>query len=271
VSPIVKHTDPETLTYNREAWDRQVAEGNIWTVPVSAASIEAARRGEWSVVLISMRPTPRHWFPAELKGLEILCLASGGGQQGPLLAAAGARVTVFDNSPAQLERDRVLSQEHDLGIRTVQGDMADLSVFRNQSFDLVFHPVSNVFAPYVRPVWRESFRVLRPQGRLLAGFMNPAGYIFDSERFEKTGERVVSYPVPFEDARDLPPEELASKRAQGLPLEFGHSLAALIGGQLEAGFHLVGFDECEHDKAEWRGPLDGYLPSYMATCGLKPG
>ena len=39
---------------------------------------------------------PADWF-GDLAGAPVLCLASGGGQQGPLLAAAGARVTVFDN------------------------------------------------------------------------------------------------------------------------------------------------------------------------------
>lgn len=258
------------LHYNRQAWDRQVAEGNPWTRPVGAEAIAAARRGEWSVVLISLRPTPRAWFPESLQGLELLCLASGGGQQGPVLAAAGARVTVFDNSPAQLARDRTVSDEHDLGIRTVLGDMADLGAFADASFDLVFHPVSNLFAADVRPVWREAWRVLRPGGRLLAGFLNPAVYVFDIERFDRSGERVVRYAIPYADPRDLPAEDLAAKRARGEPLEFGHSLADLIGGQLDAGFRILGFDECARDASEWHGPLHGLLPEYIATCAHKP-
>jgi len=264
----VPHDD--LVAYNRQAWDRQVAQGNPWTRPVSPEAVEAARRGEWSVVLISLRPVPREWFPQSLRGLEVLCLASGGGQQGPILAAAGARVTVFDNSPAQLGRDRDVSDRHDLGIRTVQGDMADLGAFADASFDLVFHPVSNLFAPDVRPVWREAWRVLRPGGRLLAGFMNPAVYVFDNERFDRSGERVVRYRIPYADPRDLPPQELAAKRGRDEPLEFGHPLSAQIGGQLEVGFQLIGFDECARDASEWHGPLHGFLPEYIATCSRKP-
>jgi len=84
--------------YNRSAWDTQVARGNRWTVPVTRAAVAAARRGEWEVVLTPTRPVPRAWL-GELRGRDVLCLASGGGQQGPILAAVGARVTVFDNSP----------------------------------------------------------------------------------------------------------------------------------------------------------------------------
>lgn len=264
-------TDDETLAYNREAWDQQVSEGSEWTRPVGAETVAAARRGEWSVVLIDHKPVPRTWFPERVQGLDVLALASGGGQQGPVLAAAGARVTVFDNSPAQLDRDRSVSEQFGLGLRTVLGDMADLSAFGDASFDLVFHPVANVFVPDVRPVWREAYRVLRPGGRLLAGFMNPAVYLFDNDRFEQTGERILRYAIPYADSRDLPADALAARRERKEPLEFGHSLAAQIGGQLEAGFQLVGFDEADRHDSEWHGPLRGFLPEYIATVAVRPG
>ena len=257
-------------SYNRRAWDHQVTRGNPWTVPVDAARIEAARRGEWSVVLIDSMPTPRDWFPDDLDGLDVLCLASGGGQQGPILAALGARVTVLDNSPLQLAQDRKVSDAHGLGVRTVEGDMADLSAFAADGFDLVFHPVSNVFAPDVRPVWAETFRVLRPGGCLLAGFMNPAIFLFDWDHIEATGEiGAPCYALPYSDERDLPPEALAARRKRLVPLEFGHTLEAQIGGQLEAGFVLTALREA-HRVAEPPDPLDPLMPAYIATRALKP-
>ena len=90
--------------------------------------------------------------------------------QGPILAAAGADVTVFDNSPLMLATDRSVAARDSLQIRTVEGDMADLSQFSDSSFDLIVHPVSNTFVPDVRPVWKEAFRVLRQDGALLSGF-----------------------------------------------------------------------------------------------------
>ena len=77
----------DVVNYNRAAWDRQVQGGNEWTVPVGPEVIAAARRGEWSIVLTARKPVPADWFPA-LSGADVLCLASGGGQQGPVLAAA---------------------------------------------------------------------------------------------------------------------------------------------------------------------------------------
>ncbi|MET0423076.1 MAG: class I SAM-dependent methyltransferase, partial [Actinoplanes sp.] len=72
-----------------------------------------------------------------LAGVDVLCLASGGGQQGPTLAAAGARVTVLDNSPRQLEQDELVARRDDVPLRTMLGDMRGLSAFADSSFDLV--------------------------------------------------------------------------------------------------------------------------------------
>ncbi len=131
--------------YNRQAWDRQVAKGNVWTRPVDTGLIEAARNGEWSLLLTPLKPVPRSWFQDDLSNCKVLCLASGGGQQGPILAAAGADVTVFDNSSAQLAQDDMVARRHDLAIVTELGDMCDLSRFTDETFDLVFHPVSKLF------------------------------------------------------------------------------------------------------------------------------
>src|SRR5579872_3572064 len=98
----------DVRSYNSHAWNRQVEKGDRWTVPVSPETIAAARRGDWQVVLTPTRPVPQDWFPP-LASLDVLCLASGGGQQGPVLAAAGANVTVLDNSPAQLGQDRLVA------------------------------------------------------------------------------------------------------------------------------------------------------------------
>jgi len=117
--------------YNRAAWDREVERGSQWTVPVSKEVIAAARQGQWEIVLTPTKPVPRDWFP-DLEGLDVLCLASGGGQQAPILAAVGANVTVLDNSPKQLEQDRIVADRDSLTITTIEGDMANLTMFWNQ-------------------------------------------------------------------------------------------------------------------------------------------
>jgi ubiquinone/menaquinone biosynthesis C-methylase UbiE len=252
-------------SFNREAWDKQVESGeNPWTIPVSPEVIAAARRGEVSVLLTEQKPVPEEWIPP-LKGLDVLCLASGGGQQAPIFAAAGANVTVLDNSPKQLESDRFVANRDGLQLITVEGDMRDLSIFSDETFDFIFHPVSNVFCPDVLPVWKEAFRVLRFGGTLVAGFMNPTYYIFDYFAMEEKGELNVRHSLPYSDAESLPPEKLEEFKKSGSPLEFSHTLTDQIGGQCDAGFRIIGlFEDTMKNMA-----LSKYHPIYIATRALK--
>lgn len=113
--------------HNRTAWDRQAASRCEWSQPVGADVIAAARRGNWSVRL-TPNALPADWLP-DVRAQRILCLASAGGQQAPVLAAAGADVTVFDASAAQLAQDEMVAHRDGLALKIVQGDMRDLSVF----------------------------------------------------------------------------------------------------------------------------------------------
>jgi SAM-dependent methyltransferase len=258
--------DDDIYEHNRTAWNRQARAGNRWSEPVDAATIAAARRGEWQVILTPNKPAPRDWF-GTLGGARVLCLASGGGQQAPVLAAAGADVVSYDASDEQLALDSLVAERDGLTLRTVRGDMADLSCFEDARFDLIFHPVSNVFAAAVRPVWRECARVLRPGGRLLAGFMNPAFYLFDHDDLDAGGPLTVTYELPYADVTHLAPERLAARHAAGETLEFGHSLEDQIGGQIDAGFVITGFYEDRWDDAATR--LNPYMPMFMATLAQR--
>ena len=111
------------------------------------------------------------------------------------MAATGAEVTVRDVSPLQLAQDRAVAEREGLALRTVEGDMAQLSMFGDAAFDLIVHPCSNCFVPRIHPVWRESYRVLRPGGLLLAGFTNPVRYLFDQERADG-GDLDVCHRIP---------------------------------------------------------------------------
>jgi SAM-dependent methyltransferase len=255
----------DVVSHNRHAWDQEVLRANDWTIPVDSAQVERARRGDWSVVLTTRKPVPRAWFP-DLEGAQVLCLASGGGQQGPLLAAAGAAVTVFDNSPRQLGQDRLVAERDDLEIVTVQGDMADLSCFADETFDLIVHPCSNCFSETVRPVWRECHRVLRPGGALLAGFANPLLFCFDKERETQEGVLELRYAVPYSDVTSLSDAERARIDSDE-PLCFGHSLEDQIGGQLEAGFVLTALYEDLHQEGD---VSVAYFPGFLATRAVKP-
>jgi SAM-dependent methyltransferase len=216
--------------------------------------------------LTPIKAVPRDWF-GEVRGKDVLCLASGGGQQAPILAAAGANVTSFDNSAKQLERDKLVAEREGLIIRLEKGNAADLSRFADESFDLIFHPCSNCFIENILSVWRECFRVLRHGGALLSGFNHPIIYIFD--RFaEERGVLELRHKLPYSDAKDLSEAEKNEMIEKNEAFEFSHSLDTQIGGQIEAGFLIAGFyEDWWTDEARL---LNKYAPSFIATRAVKP-
>jgi 2-polyprenyl-3-methyl-5-hydroxy-6-metoxy-1,4-benzoquinol methylase len=257
----------DVIKHNREAWNRESREGSEWCKPVTPEVIQAARQGSWSVVLTPNKPVPPDWL-GNIRAKRVLCLASGGGQQAPVLAAAGACVTSFDLSEEQLSKDREVASREGLNLSCEQGNMADLSRFPSESFDLIFHPVSNVFVPEVMAVWRECYRVLRPAGVLLAAFMNPSLFLFNHSEVEKAGSLIVRYPLPYGEPESLSASEQARWRESGRPAEFSHSLEAQIGGQCSAGFVLTGlYEDNWSDKATL---FNKFAPVAIATRAVKP-
>jgi ubiquinone/menaquinone biosynthesis C-methylase UbiE len=250
----------DIVKHNKLAWDNYVDKKDRWTIPVSDQELENVKNGNWSIVLTPKKAVPKNWFPT-LKGLKILGLASGGGQQGPILATLGADVTIFDNSEKQLLQDKTISDKFDLDIKTVQGDMKDLSVFADNSFDLIFNPCSILFVDDVLPVWKECFRVLKPNGILMTGLMNPISLQLDEKNLK------LIYKQPFSDLHSLPTEELEELKKNKEALLFGHSLTDQIGGQLDAGFTITAMFE---DSWGGENKIDEFLPAFIATRAIKP-
>jgi hypothetical protein len=102
LAAVTENFDP--VAYNRAAWDRE---------PVGPDVISRARSGDWSVILVGYEPVPRDWFPVGLAGAAVLCLASGGGQQGPVLAAVGAeRQRAYGDGPIEYSHTLTETPHH---------------------------------------------------------------------------------------------------------------------------------------------------------------
>lgn len=255
--------DFNPIDYNRDAWDGLVRSGNRWTTPFSSEQIQKASKGILELVLTPCKYVPENWYPP--KGARVLALASGGGQQVPLLAAAGYEVVSFDNSESQLEQDMKTSIAHGLTIQCIHGDMNDLSCLEPNSFDMVFNPCSTGFVPDVANVYKQVSRVLKPGGRFMTGFVKPVYYLFDVRLVEK-GEFKLKYSQPYSDLESLDDSELSMFMNANEPLVYGHSLTAHIKGQLDAGLELVDMFE---DYWGENNPLDNHFPGFIATLSIR--
>ena len=75
---------------------------------------------------------------------------------------------------------------------------------------------------------------------------------------------------PYSDLSDLDQGTLRRLYLDTVqPVEFGHTLADQIGGQLDMGFVLTGMNEDRFDGATG-GLLSHYMDSFVATRAIKP-
>lgn len=246
--------------FNERAWERFSEQGARWSVPVSPETIAKARKGEWDVFITPTKPVPKSWMPQDFTGKRVLCMA-GGGQQGPVFAALGADVTVFDNCAQQLLKDEEVAQREGLPLRTVQGDIRSLSAIGNEEFDLIIQ-FGGCYVDSVLPVWQEAYRVLRRGGALIAGHNNPVDFIFDLEKMRK-GNLAVCHSIPYSDLYSLDKDEF-ERITESEGVCFGHSMEDLLQGQIDAGFSITGFYEDIGGSA-----LDPFISTFFATRAQK--
>lgn len=209
--------------HNRRAWNELVRQRQRFTKP----AVDDDFREPLKVV------DQLGWLGADIRGLKVLCLAAGGGRQGPLYAAAGATVTVVDLSGAMLELDRDVARERGFALRTVETSMDDLSMFAVGEFDLVVHPVSTCYVPRIQPVFDAVARVVTPGGVYISQHKTPTSLQADT----KAGAQGYELIEPYYREGPLPAVVGSKHREEGT-LEFLHRWEEILGGMCRAGFAI---------------------------------
>lgn len=239
----------ELAAFNQSRWDELSARGIEFSRPWLDLTPEEARRQIDPERLIG-----------DVTGQDVLLLAGGGGQQSAALAMLGAHVTVLDLSETQLAKDRQAADHYGFSVRTLQGDMRDLSRFPGSSFDLVWHAHSLCFVPDAAQVIDQVAAVIRPAGLYRLYCTNPfvqdlhdewngEGYLL--KRPYEDGEVAIADPCWEFDA-----PEGETVRVEG-PREFRHTVSTVINSLVAAGFVLLGFweetsDEPSPEPGSWQ-------------------
>jgi len=226
----------DIVRYNKERWEELAKANVIYSRP--------ALDLDWNSAGKMIDP---EGILTNIDNKDVLCLASGGGQQSTAFALLGANVTVLDLSDTQLTRDREAAIYHNLKIRTEQGDMRDLSRFNDDSFDIVHHEHSLNFIPDTRNVFSETARVLRVGGLYRLHFTNPYVHGIDEDwngqgysvKRTYTDNAEIIYDNPYWDVES---EEGVIKRVRG-PKEYRHILSTVINGIIRNGFVILGLWE----------------------------
>ena len=259
-----------TLLKNAAAWDRLAKTHDALASPACDEAFTDPRN--W---LGTGGPADRPWLPSSLRGLEVLCLAAGGGKHGPIYAAAGASVTVVDLSASMLDLDRQVARERKLHLELIQSSMDELTMLENDYFDLVIHPVSSCYLPTLKQVFSEIVRVCRPGGLYMSQHKSPRS-LQSSLQPNLNGRYELLFPEcqSGDNSRALPPAPPSRLREAGTD-EFVHSLTDILGGICRAGFSIEDFFEPnEGDQEAVRGSFThraAFLPPYIRILARKYG
>lgn len=249
--------------HNQKRWNALAGANALFSRPALELDAESARS--------KIDPEGRL---SGVSGQRVLCLASGGGQQSAAFALLGAEVTVLDIAEGQLVRDQQVAEHYHVVIKTVQGDMRDLSVFAEASFDIVWHPYSLNFVPDAHAVFHEVARVLRVGGIYHMQCANPFTCGLTPKDWNGNG---YSLKYPYIEGMLLESEDqpwaYARENYRGEPIpilrEYRHTLSSLINGLSDEGFVLRHLSENMHmypDVEEEPGTWDhfvAYAPPWL--------
>lgn len=212
----------------------------------------------------------------DLKNKTVLCLASGGGQQGIGFALLGAKVTVVDFSSEQLKKDRIISEKFSKEIRIIKSDMRDLSMLEDDEFHIVYQPYSINYIPEVNKVFNEVSRVIKTNGIYHLMFHNPFVHgtwkdgCWGSRWNESELWNGKGYPIwqPYKDGYAIktsdPNWNFSDNKGKKVkvksPQEFKHTLSTIINGLIKRGFKILRFDEHRGDHYDSApGTWDHYI------------
>ena len=109
----------------------------------------------------------------EVRGKDVLEIGCGGGQNSIVLSKWGARSVGLDISEKQIEYARKLAKEEDTKVPFHVGDMQDLHIFKDESFDAVLSSFAISYSDNVLGVFYEVSRVLREHGLFVFATSHP--------------------------------------------------------------------------------------------------
>lgn len=247
----------EYQSINAKTIGSWIAKGWEWGKPITHEQFLLAKKGQFPLFLTPTIPMPKSWIKG-IEGKKVLGLASGGGQQMPLLSALGAHCTVIDITDEQLESERLVSTREGYPIVIVKGDITKPLPFKDASFDFIINPVSLVYCEKIEPIFKECARVLKKGGILIGGYDNGINFITDEK------EKEIKNRFPYNPLVNKEQEEEMMREDAGY--EFSHTSIETISALLKAGFSL---DECYQDY-NGEGHLNElHIPTFFALKAWK--
>jgi len=232
-----------------ELMRQEVQNGADFTVPWLDLDVEAYRA--YREGKTSLLPTPycddhvHRMMMQNVQGKHVLCLAGGGGQQSAVFSLLGADVTVLDLTPEQLEADERAAERYGYTVRTVQGDMRDLSTLPTAYFDRVYQPISTLYVPDLRKVNSGVARILKPGGLYFSCYVLPLLMMAENKGWDGRGYTLyITEPYVHGAILETKDGKMNLKEGESFS-EFHHLFSDILNGLVEELFII---------RAVWENP-----------------
>ena len=193
--------ETDYVSFNADIWDN-INECLVdKTTAISHEDYIAAKNGMLNVSLAGITKVPKEWFPT-LKG------------------------AVMDISNSQLAKEKYVSQREGYDIHIIRADMSKPFPFADNSFDMIFNPISNCYIEDIMPMWRECARVIRSGGVLMMAFVKEEFFLFAPD-FKNEDFLISRHSLPFNPLKDLSEEKIKDCDGGGLFDKYMNSYVAV--------------------------------------------
>ncbi|MEO8845607.1 MAG: methyltransferase domain-containing protein [Kofleriaceae bacterium] len=201
------------------------------------------------------RPATLALLP-ELAGLDVLDAGCGHGWYAEYFLDHGARVTGIDRSERMVD---IARQRLGKRARLIHGDMSDLQLLGDASFDLIVSPLVIHYIENLRQMFAEWARVLRPNRTIVFSTHNPA-------RTATVVERGTLFPTLVEEAWPWLNQKMRY---------YQRSLRDITEPLTKAGFAIERIDEPTPSEALRQKDPKGFerltkLPAFIFVRAHKP-
>lgn len=219
------------IKINKEWWDKMADNGCGFTEPwldLDKKIVLKVAQGKLKKIPNPLNDIYPINILSNLKGKSVLCLAASGGQQSAIFGLLGANITVVDISGGQLMGDEEAARHYGYKVETIQTSMTNLSMLKNNSFDLVYQAPSMTYVKEIHKVYREVARVLKKGGIYRADGQNPIAFSVDDQSWNRKGYSIVE-PYSVKEHQRSKDEKV---------IEFRHYLSNTFNGLIKSGFNI---------------------------------
>lgn len=182
----------------------------------------------------------------DLDGKEVLELGCGAAQGGIAFSKKGAKVTGIDISQEQLKFAEKLCEEHDVEIELHQGDITNLEMIEDESYDFIYSAYAFQWIENLQKVFAEASRVLNPGGTFLFSLPHPMFHYLDNQDLDEPTELDNHYL----DSGVTDVENLEEDGEEVEMIIYRRTFQELVNGLIQKGFTIKQVEEPDPRKVK---------------------